>query len=262
MTREPPTTTLTAALAGLAEPAPPTLLAALSETLGLGDQFVRVDGPAGGLLIAFGPHGVSFVDVDDEDHFRQAFARRYPDRPLRSATNAGPPTLVPTLSGKKGTLRYDLSACSPFQRAVLTKTSEIPRGEVRSYGWIAREIGHDGAVRAVGTALGRNPIPVLIPCHRVVRTDGHIGNYGLGTPMKHELLRIEGVDVPELERLAARGIRYVGSDTTSVFCVPTCRHASRITDAHRRLFRSSAEASRAGYRPCRSCRPAVLSSTG
>ena len=67
---------------------------------------------------------------------------------------------------------------------MLTKTLEIPSGEVRPYGWVAREIGRPKAVRAVGSALGRNPVPVLIPCHRVVRSDGHVGNYGLGVPMK------------------------------------------------------------------------------
>lgn len=255
-----PLTSLPAALAALAEPAPATLLDRLAADLGLGDEFVRVDGPAGGaLLVSHGRHGVSLVGVDDEETFRAAFARRYPDRPLRRAVPAGEPVpaaLLATLSGRSNTLRYDLSTCSPFQRAVLAKTAEIPRGEVRSYGWIAREIGHDDAVRAVGTALGRNPIPVLIPCHRVVRTDGHIGNYGLGTPMKVQLLTVEGVDVDDLARLAASGARYVGSVTNDVFCVPTCAAAKRIQPANRVTFRSEKQAAEAGYRPCKRCRPA------
>jgi O-6-methylguanine DNA methyltransferase len=265
MTIEPTSpAALAAALAGLAEPAPPALLDRVAADLRLGDEFVRVESPAGGaLLVAFGRHGVSMVGVDDESAFRAAFARRYPDRPLRRALTPAraPAALRTTLSGKKATLRYDLSTCSPFQRAVLAKTAEIPRGEVRSYGWIAREIGHDDAVRAVGTALGRNPIPVLIPCHRVVRTDGHIGNYGLGTPMKVELLTVEGVDLDDLAKLAASGARYVGSATNDVFCVPTCAAARRIRPANRVTFRSEKQAAAAGYRPCARCRPAAPSTT-
>src|SRR2546425_10684195 len=77
-------------------------------------------------------------------------------------------------------MRFDVRGLTAFEQAVWRKTREIPRGEVRPYGWVAREIGRPAAVRAVGTALANNPIPYFIPCHRVVRTDGHIGNYGGG----------------------------------------------------------------------------------
>ena len=115
---------------------------------------------------------------------------------------------------------------------MLLKALQIPRGEVRPYGWIASEIGHPAAVRAVGTALGHNPVPLLIPCHRVVRSDGHIGQYSLGGPEnKRTLLEWEGADPDELERLAKAGIRYFGSDTTHIVCHPTCHHARRVTAA-------------------------------
>src|ERR1700692_1181255 len=77
-------------------------------------------------------------------------------------------------------LTYDLRSCTPFEAAVLRKALEIPRGQVRPYNWIAREIGRPKAMRAVGSALANNPVPILIPCHRVVRGDGKIGNYALG----------------------------------------------------------------------------------
>ena len=90
-----------------------------------------------------------------------------------------------------------------FERAVLLKALEIPRGEVRTYGWIAAEIGHPAAVRAVGSALRKNPVPVLIPCHRVVRSDGHVGQYALGgTEAKRTILAAEGLHGEEIERLA------------------------------------------------------------
>ena len=255
---------LESALAALAEPAPAAVSERVAAALGLGDEYVTVDGPVGPLRVAYSDRGISLVDAaaGNEAAFRAAFAARFGGRPLRRAASGPPPGLVAALEGRRvqpraAGLGYDLSACSPFQRAVLAKTAEIPRGEVRSYGWVAREIGHGAAVRAVGTALGRNPVPVLIPCHRVVRSDGRIGNYALGSSVKTRLLRTEGVDVVELTRLATAGVRYVGNATTHVFCVPTCRAARLAEGANRVTFRSAADARRRGYRPCQSCRPST-----
>ena len=126
---------------------------------------------------------------------------------------------------------------------------------MRSYAWVAKEIGHPAAVRAVGTALGRNPVPLVVPCHRVVRTDGSVGNYGFGSPAKRALLTAEGADPDGLERLAVAGTRYVASATTGVYCLPTCAHARRIGDRNRVVLRSAAEAARRGFRACVTCRP-------
>jgi len=83
----------------------------------------------------------------------------------------------------------------------LKKIRDIPSGEVRSYKWVAQQIGAERAVRAVVTALARNPIPFLIPCHRVIRTDGRIGHYSAGgSSMKAKLLAFEGADIRGLER--------------------------------------------------------------
>ncbi len=98
-----------------------------------------------------------------------------------------------TLAGRSRFSAVDISWLTPFQQKVLEKTAEIPRGQVRTYGWVAQEIGQPGAVRAVGTALGHNPIPFLIPCHRVVRAGGDLGQYSSGGPaVKARLLRAEG----------------------------------------------------------------------
>jgi len=154
--------------------------------------------------------------------------------------------------------RYDLSEQTAFERDVLLKTAQIPRGEVRTYSWVAREIGRPAAVRAVGTALANNPIPVLIPCHRVIRTDGIIGNYGAGgTEAKREILAAEGVDPAEMERLARARVRFFGSRTTHIFCLPTCRHARRVQPRYQLEFHSEREARSKGYRPCKVCRPAI-----
>src|SRR5262249_29314379 len=138
------------------------------------------------------------------------------------------------------------------------KTREIPRGEVRTYAWVAREIGHPAAVRAVGTALAKNPVPFVIPCHRVVRSDGDLGNYsGGGVDTKERILLYEGVDVAELRELAPRGRRSRASRNTKIFCLPTCYSRKHAKAASTVYFHSKDEAFAAGYRPCKLCRPAV-----
>ena len=140
---------------------------------------------------------------------------------------------------------------------MLEKAADIPRGEVRPYGWIAREIGAPGAVRAFGTALGRNPVPFIIPCHRVVRTDGSLGEYSGGGPeVKLRVLTYEGVPVGDLMAGSRRGARYRASRTTHIFCYPTCHAARRIAAGNVVEFGSPAEAAAAGYRACHLCRPA------
>ena len=89
-------------------------------------------------------------------------------------------------------LPLDWSSIKPFQRAVLKAASTIPFGETRSYGWVAHKIGNPRASRAVGQALGANPIPIILPCHRVIASDGKLGGYGGGLPMKVKLLKLEG----------------------------------------------------------------------
>ena len=250
-----------AALRSLRVRAPAGFAEAVLERLDFGaaDRFVLVRGPAGDLFVAFSGEGIcavvpaALVGGDPE-----RFARRHRRATGRAALAAARPPagLAAALrSGKGVALRYDLAALTPFERAVLGATLEIPSGEVRPYGWVASQIGRPRAVRAVGSALGRNPVPVLIPCHRVVRSDGHVGNYGLGVPMKRALLSAEGVDLDRLERLAEAGTRFVGSDTTGVFCVPSCARARRIGPAHEVAFRSADAAELAGYRPCLHCQP-------
>lgn len=82
-----------------------------------------------------------------------------------------------------------------FQLRVWRKVKEIPYGEVRSYGWVAENIGMPKAARAVGRAVGSNPIALIIPCHRVIRSDGTIGGFGYGINLKRKLLRLEGVEI-------------------------------------------------------------------
>ncbi len=87
----------------------------------------------------------------------------------------------------------DLGPCSEFQRSAWLALREIPKGETRSYGWLTRHIGAPAsAIRAVGQAMGENPVPPWLPCHRVVASDGSLHGYGGGLALKRELLELEG----------------------------------------------------------------------
>ncbi len=87
--------------------------------------------------------------------------------------------------------RLDFSGATSFQREVWEVTRLIPYGETRSYAWVAEQIKRPGAVRAVGQALARNPLPVIVPCHRVLNIDGKLGGYTGGIEMKKQLLFLE-----------------------------------------------------------------------
>jgi methylated-DNA-[protein]-cysteine S-methyltransferase len=101
-------------------------------------------------------------------------------------------------SGERLTFELELEPeGSELQKEVWRELLAIPRGETRSYGQIAKKIGRPGAARAVGRANATNPIPVIVPCHRVIGSDGSLTGFGGGLPMKKELLRREGVEVQD-----------------------------------------------------------------
>lgn len=239
---------------------PGTLLPGVLARIGLTDQYFPLETAIGPVFVAYNARGISAVmRAADNAGFEEAFRERF-GRPAQAAaeTPAGLAREVAEhVQGKRRNLRFDLRGLSEFEEAVLRKALEIPRGEVRPYAWVAREIGRPRAVRAVGSALAHNPIPLLIPCHRVVRSGGEIGQYALGPESKRTALEAEGVSPNELEELARRGVRYIGSGTTGIYCFPTCRHARRVTPRHRRPFHSADEAAAAGFRPCKVCRPTV-----
>lgn len=189
----------------------------------------------------------------------EEFARRYRERfgyllswGTDDTTRRLAERVAAALAGEQVEVQADLSGTTPFQRRVLEVVSGIPRGEVRPYAWVAREAGSPKASRAVGSVMARNPVPLLVPCHRVVRNDGTTGSYAFGAEEKVGLLEEEGVPVGELA-----GSPYLATPTTSVFCHATCRNARRIKPENRRRFRSTEAALEAGYRPCRVCRPVI-----
>jgi methylated-DNA-[protein]-cysteine S-methyltransferase len=111
------------------------------------------------------------------------------DKKLKSAINE----LLDYFNGDQVSFKsiLDVSIGTTFQKKVWNQVSKIPYGELRTYKWIASEIGNLNAVRAVGNAVGKNPVPPIIPCHRVIRTDGNLGGFSSGIPLKKWLLKLE-----------------------------------------------------------------------
>ena len=103
--------------------------------------------------------------------------------------------LIDYFKGERAELSFpidlSLEGCTRFQRDVWEANSRIPYGQLRSYGWIADKIGRPRAARAVGQALGANRLPIIIPCHRVVRSDGSLGGFSGGLHWKEELIELE-----------------------------------------------------------------------
>ena len=157
--------------------------------------YTSITTPVGTGFLAFSSRGVVALSVGGrESEFVDTVAIAVETDLTRGKL---PASLEPRISrGLAGYTKHppvDLSRLRPFHRDVLECTAEIPRGEVRSYSRIATEIGRPRAARAVGHALSRNPVPLLIPCHRVVHEDGSLGRYGMGGPaMKLKLLTLEG----------------------------------------------------------------------
>jgi methylated-DNA-[protein]-cysteine S-methyltransferase len=154
--------------------------------------------PIGRVLVAVGPRGLLRVGFrQPEAAFVAELERQLGVRPQRSSarTAAVVAQLRAYFAGRRRAfdVPVDLRHVSPFVRRVLTATMRVPAGALVSYGEIARRIGSPGSGRAVGQALGRNPIPIVIPCHRVVAAGGRIGGYTGGLAIKRRLMRIEGV---------------------------------------------------------------------
>lgn len=161
-------------------------------------SYTVTDSPVGPLLVAVSDEGlceVGFAGVEAENEIRaelrqRGFAPVRDDEKPRRAVRE----LQEYFSGNRNSfdMPLDLAGVAPFTQAVLRATAEVPYGSLSTYQEIARRIGKPGASRAVGNALGRNPIPVVIPCHRIIRSDATMGGYTGGLPIKQALLQLEG----------------------------------------------------------------------
>ncbi|HEV8163603.1 MAG TPA: methylated-DNA--[protein]-cysteine S-methyltransferase [Actinomycetota bacterium] len=176
-----------------------TRLVAAAEKAGVLDVAYRtIDTPVGALLLAATDKGLVRVAYASEDHdlVLQQLADRVSPRVLRASVRLDSPAreLDEYFAGRRDRfdLRLDFQLSRGFRRAVLSHLTEIGYGTTASYAAVAAAAGNPRAVRAAATACATNPLPVVVPCHRVVRSDGSIGGYAGGTDVKKALLALEG----------------------------------------------------------------------
>jgi methylated-DNA-[protein]-cysteine S-methyltransferase len=169
--------------------------------------------------------------------------------------------LLDYIAGRRRDLDWTLDwrlARSDFERAVLEATADIPYGAVASYAGVARRIGKPSAVRAVAQALRWNPLPIVVPCHRVIGTSGRLTGYaGDKLGLKQQLLGVEGVKLhPGRGDVSiAREAMYALGEGTTEYCLPTCADIGTRSLSVVTLFASRADAEARGLTPCADCRP-------
>ena len=229
----------------------------------IADSFATVETAHGKVWVAFSDRGLRMIHRPaSTDAFRAAYARKYgallEEAPLPEKLRK---QVVAAVEGQGvDQPLVDFEEKTELESDVLRALTRIPRGEVRTYAWVAQQVGRPKAVRAVGSICAKNVVPFVVPCHRVVPATGGVGEYAFGIPMKRELLRREGVDVDALDALARRGIRLIGSKTTKIVCFPTCKDARRIREENQVPFHAAEEATAKGFRPCRRCQPFAVAS--
>lgn len=165
--------------------------------------YATVDSPFGPLLVATTPRGlvkVSFPHAYDTEETLEELAEKISPRVLEAPAQLDEVRrqLDRYFEGRlhEFDLRLDWRLTDGFRKRAQQAIARIPYGRTRSYTEIARSAGNERAVRAAGTACGANPLPIVVPCHRVLRSGGALGGYGGGLPMKEGLLRMEGVGIP------------------------------------------------------------------
>ena len=189
---------LTSAVDAVAGDAPE--FAPAASAAGLVDVAYAVyDSPAGALLLAATPRGlvrVAYLDSADQERVLEQLARRVSPRvllaPRRLDEDRRQLEEYFTGARKIFDLPIDWQLCAGFGRRVLDATARIPFGGLSTYKRVATEAGSPGASRAAGNALGANPMPIVVPCHRVVHSTGGLGGYTGGLERKQLLLRVEG----------------------------------------------------------------------
>lgn len=161
--------------------------------------YTTTDSPFGRLLLAKTPRGLVRVGLpnQDPDALLVDLSERLSPRVLEAPAELDQERRELERYFEGDLDRFDLpldwSLSAGFRQRVLRAINRIPYGQTRSYTEMARKAGNERAVRAAGTACGSNPIPLVVPCHRVLRTGGALGGYGGGLPMKQALLELEGV---------------------------------------------------------------------
>ena len=215
--------------------------------------------PIGRLFIAEGPHGIAslhFLSIASAERPLERLRRRFylvENEPWRADLGR---QLERYFRADFSVLerRVDLTLVeSEFQRRALTRLREVPTGSVITYQGLAAALGEPDAQRAIGNTMASNPVPIFVPCHRVIRSDGTIGNYGGGVKSKILLLRNEGFALGPGPRIPAAAV--MGHRHTKIYCRPDCSAAKRADPRRSLIFADAAHARDAGLRACKLCRP-------
>ncbi len=153
--------------------------------------------PLGFLYAGFRDDRIAYLSLDTGEPFEEVAARAERRLRRRIVRGEAPAWLVHAIECFFNTWKVDdtivdISGLTPFEQEVLRAAARIPPGEVRSYAWVAMQIGRPKAARAVGRVMARNPLPLLFPCHRVVDSSGNLHDYFYGLEMKARLLQMEG----------------------------------------------------------------------
>ncbi|MFN2459155.1 MAG: methylated-DNA--[protein]-cysteine S-methyltransferase [Candidatus Velthaea sp.] len=223
------------------------------------DRYVVAPSLLGDAFLAWNARGISAVRLaGDGSNFEHWYAERFGRTIVPAREEDGTAAAArEKLRGADVEVPVDLGSCSPFEQRVLRAAARIGAGHARPYHWVAREMGAPDATRAVGNALGANPVPLVIPCHRVIRSDFSVGGYVFGGEAKRRLLEAEGLDFAAIGNLVGGGYKFVGCDE-GYFCLPTCGDvARRLHEPGYRPLRDLADAHSHGLSPCESCRPAA-----
>lgn len=227
------------------------------------DTYVRLEVASGGLYAAFGEEAVTGAVLETGNLTATEFEELHRSRTGRSALPAtgvltGLRTAVRT--GRTRQLPLDLGQLTARERAVLEAVRSIPSGQLRPLSWVTKEAASDDGPAAEGVVeiLARNPLAFLIPCHRVTDEGGAPCDAGHPHQVGDALRRAEGIDLEAVREWARSAAVFLGSDTTHIYCHPTCADARRITPPHQVRFPTAHAARRAGYRPCKSCRPVAV----
>jgi methylated-DNA-[protein]-cysteine S-methyltransferase len=184
--------------AGSLTTTPPPLADAAASAGLLDVAYATFDSPLGTLLLASTPRGLVRLAYaeEDQDEILEQLAAMVSPRVLASPRRLDEPRreLEQYLAGRRRSfdIALDWSLSGGFRRRVLEATARIPYGAVSTYGRVAAEAGSPRGSRAAGNALGANPLPIVVPCHRVVRTGGALGGYTGGVERKRLLLDVEG----------------------------------------------------------------------
>jgi len=163
--------------------------------------YSRTKTELGDFWIACSPRGITAVRFATETPaaFETAYRKRFGERPrIGEIPQAYKQALRRAVKGRDiSPVPIDWSGFTPFQKKVLKTLLKVPAGKVRSYSRLARQAGFPKAARAVGSVMANNPIPFIIPCHRIIPASGGVGNYGFGKELKRKLLAREGVELKD-----------------------------------------------------------------